>query len=150
MNKYQEANVAGRWLWIAREFLIENGPMPEAEYLREVSRLLPGFLRDSRGVLIPRMSLAKQAVRRLASDGVLIQDGDMIRGLARYRHPAGLADRIRDLAARESGVMIDDIDHPCRGSVQNKLVQMTRGGELVRIGKGHYKAASLVRSDVDG
>lgn len=144
MNKYRRASLAGQWIWISREFLLENGPMHRSEYLEKVATLMPSHLRDSDGKLMSKMGLAKKSLQFGFARGYFVLDGALIRAVVRDRPRSDLVEKILRMANRASGITASDVDYQPRNTVTTYLSRLVRRGLLVRVSDGRYRA---VRKD---
>jgi hypothetical protein len=73
-QEFVEMRDAGKWLAIAKKWIVENGPCSKSEYFAGVRPLMPTHIRDTvNGGKASQISLCKQALIRFGIKGEVVQ-----------------------------------------------------------------------------
>jgi hypothetical protein len=136
-QEFVEMRDAGKWLAIAKKWIIENGPCPKSEYFAGVRPLMPTHIRDtSTGKKASQISLCKQALIRFGIKGEVVQLD------AKPPKPASNRDLLR-ARVRDCGYAdLAFLSTMPNGSAVAR--QLWLGGEVAKIGRGLFCDPSRV------
>lgn len=136
-QEFLEMRDAGRWLAIAKKWIIENGPCSKSEYFAAVRPLMPTHIRDTfSGGKSSQISLCKQALVRFGIKGEVVQLD------AKPPKPTSNRDLLR-ARVRDCGYA----DLAFLSTIRNGSAvarQLWLGGEVTKIGRSLFCDPSRV------
>ncbi len=138
-QKYVELSLAGRWLKLAREIIIDNPGITESAYMELAAPLMPTHIRRN-GKKSGQVALATEAVRTLVSfyQSVELVDGKLT---AKKFSKKGYVAEIVDFATRNGSVSRMDLPHI--ETFSTLVSQLYKRNVLKKIKPGVYAIAEV-------
>lgn len=130
-----ELSLQGKWIALARKWLEQNGPCTQQEYMLGVIPLMPTHILIDGKRRVAAASLAKQALRRIATQS----DNGQVVAKKRVIHSLYDYSNLRSLLNADGCLEIKNLEMP-RKQKGALLVWLCRHWQ--RVAKGVYKPKS--------
>lgn len=127
-------SLQGRWIRLARSWVLENVPCSVSDYYAAVVPMMPNHIRCSGGKQRTQIALARDALSRL---DVVIENNSIVSARARKPYGKGYCREIMRRAELQDCVTIDEFRH--YKNAWNYFRWLCKTGQLEQIGKGIYR-----------
>jgi hypothetical protein len=111
-QKYVELSLAGKWVSLAREIILDNPGIEKSRFIEIAAPLMPTHIDRRNGKKIPQVKLATDSIRHLVKlhKSVLLVDGKLT-SKAREAAAKGYGKEILELASINGTVRATDLPH---------------------------------------
>ena len=136
-QKYVELSLAGKWVSMAREIILDNPGIEESRFIEIAAPLMPTHIDRHDGKKVGQVRLAAESIRHLVKchKTVLLVDGKLT-SMPREVVARGYSKEILDFASNNKTVKASDLPHIKHFS--NLASQLCRRKRLRKIETGVF------------
>ena len=136
-KKYVELSLAGKWISLAREIILDNPGIEESRFIEIAAPLMPTHIDSYRGKKLGQVRLASESIRQLVklTKSVLLVDGKLT-AKPREGFRKEYSKEILDFASTSENVRATDLPHIRHFSSLAR--QLCKRKVLERVGKGVF------------